>query len=150
VKANIDFSISKEDVLYLTKQNVKIIFSKEFVANKDVSPCFIVDEEYKEKLLNAKKIKAHIKSELSYKDSSILIISKSPIKDISSIKAYKTYEGYFDKPSFDVEDIILNLKEDEAVCFVGAFEMGGFEKLTEFFDGKEISYNSWSLCNRVL
>ena len=150
VKANIDFSISKEDVLYLTKQNVKIIFSKEFVANKDVSPCFIVDEEYKEKLLNAKKIKAHIKSELSYKDSSILIISKSPIKDISSIKAYKTYEGYFDKPSFDVENIILNLKEGEAACFVGAFEMGGFEKLTEFFDGKEISYNSWSLCNRVL
>ncbi|MGC8649444.1 MAG: epoxyqueuosine reductase QueH [Hydrogenobaculum sp.] len=151
VKANIDFSISKEDVLYLTKQNVKIIFSKEFVAdNKDVSPCFVVSEEYKAPLLNSKKIKAHIKSQLSYKDSTVLIISKSPIQNIFSIKAYKTYEGYFDKPSFDVEDIFLNLKEDEAVAFVGAFDMGGYEKLTEFFDGKEIYYNSGSLCNRVL
>jgi predicted adenine nucleotide alpha hydrolase (AANH) superfamily ATPase len=151
VKANIDFSISKEDVLYLTKQNVKIIFSKEFVAdNKDVSPCFIVDDEYKGAILNSKKIKAHINSKLSYKDSTILIISKSPIQDIVSIKVYKTYAGYFDKPNLDVQSIFLNLKEDEAVAFVGAFDMGGYEKLTEFFDGKEISYNSWSLCDRVL
>lgn len=151
VKANIDFSISKEDVLYLTKQNVKIIFSKEFVAdNKDVSPCFIVNEEYKAPLLSSKKIKVHIKSQLSYKDSTILIISKGPIQNIFSIKVYKTYEGYFDKPSFDVKDIFLNLKEDEAAAFVGAFDLGGYEKLTEFFDGKEISYNSRSLCNRVL
>ncbi|GAB6077897.1 epoxyqueuosine reductase QueH [Hydrogenobaculum acidophilum] len=150
-KANVDFSISKDDVFYLTKQNIKIVFSLEPIADiYDASPCFIVGESYKETLLNAKKIKAHIKSELSYKDSSILIVSKNPLKDVLFVKAYKTYERYFDKPSFDAKDILSHLKENEAIAFVGAFDMGGYNKLTEFLDGKEISHNSWSLCNRVL
>jgi len=148
VKTSIDKELSTENTFYLTKQNLKIVF--DFDTNIfDPSPCFIVDKSFKDTLFKSQKIKAKIASQISYKDSSILIVSRKPIKDISIIKTYKTYERYFETPTYDVMDILSKI-EDEAISFVGAFDMGGLNKLKEMFDGREICHNSWSLCDRVL
>ncbi len=145
-KTKIDFE--KDNTLYLTKQNIKVVFSFDIPPYPDPSTCFIVDDIYKEKLINDSKIKAYVKSSISYKSSSILLLSRKPLKDVSCIKAYKTYKDYFEPINFDIID--FDIDEDKAIAIVGAYDMGGYHKLLEHTNGKEIFDNSGSLCNRIL